>query len=124
MARILAVDDDDLIRRALVRILEGGGHDVEEARNGQEAWTMQQDRPYDLVLTDLFMPDVDGIEFLNLLGETDASTRVIAISGGGRVVGDTGALRDAEAFGADATLQKPFTPDQVMDVVQRVLTEG
>lgn len=124
MARILAVDDDDLVRRGLVRILASAGHDVDEASDGEEAWVLQAAAPYDLILTDLYMPHVDGIEFLTRLSETETATRVIAISGGGRVVGDTGVLSDAEAFGASATLQKPFTPDEVLDLVDGVLNQG
>ncbi len=123
MTRILVVDDDDLVRRAIVRILLGAGNEVEEASDGHEAWRMQRAAPFDLILTDLYMPNADGIEFLTRLRETDSETKVIAISGGGRIVGDANALADAEAFGASATLRKPFTPTEVLDQIQLVLEE-
>ncbi len=123
MTSILVVDDDELVRRAIVRILAGAGYELQEASDGDEAWQMQTAQPFDLILTDLYMPNADGIEFLTRLQEIDSETKVIAISGGGRIVGHANALEDAEAFGASATLRKPFTPTEVLEKVQEVLEQ-
>jgi len=121
MARILVVDDEELIQKALRRILEAEDHDVATAADGAEAWALLEAGGVDLLMTDLFMPHVDGIELLTRLLEIDDAPPVIAMSGGGRIVKNTDALTDAAVMGADSILQKPFTPDEVRAAVSEAL---
>jgi len=121
MARILVVDDEDLILKALRRVLEDDGHDVVTASDGEEAWAHVAAGSVDLVITDMFMPGVDGIELLTRMLDLESGPRVIAMSGGGRVVRNTDALTDAAVMGADQILEKPFTPDAVRTAVAMAL---
>jgi len=122
MARILVVDDEDLILKALRRILEAEDHDVTTASNGSEAWGHLSNGGFELIITDLFMPETDGIELITRLHEVQDGPPVIAMSGGGRVVKNTDALSDAAVLGADHVLEKPFTPDGVRAAVAAALT--
>ncbi|MDT8369011.1 MAG: response regulator [Longimicrobiales bacterium] len=124
MARILVVDDEPLICKALRRILEGAGHEVITASDGGEAWSHLEEESFDMILTDLFMPGTDGIELLTRLTESEERPVVVAMSGGGRVVRNTDALVDAAALGADHVLEKPFTPDMVIATVTTALRKS
>ena len=116
MARILIVDDDDLIRFTLREMLEGGGHEVLEADTGDACLEMQEATPFDVVVTDIIMPGRDGIETVMELKRTYPDLRVVAISGGGRTH-NMSYLDFARRFGADATLAKPFTRDELLAAV-------
>lgn len=123
MARILVVDDEDAIRRAISRILTSAGHEVVTADEGSLALRKLQEGDFDAVLTDLFMPGTDGIELVVTLAGMDVDVPVVAMSGGGRVVVGESVLNDAQALGATATLSKPFTSEEVVEVIARVLGE-
>jgi len=120
MAKILVVDDSGMSRRTLRRILESGGHNVSEAEDGIAA--LEQyfiDKP-DLVLLDLTMAGMYGIEVLNRLREMDSQARVIIASAD--IQSSTKAL--VEEGGASAYINKPFSIEHVLDVVNRVLQGG
>lgn len=120
MATILVVDDDASIRRSLRRILELDGHDVQEAGNGSLALEGLTDRQLDLVITDIYMPEMDGIEFVIRFRDLHPDTPVIAISGGGYAPKEF-VLKDASLIGATTTLSKPLTLDGVREAVARAL---
>ncbi len=120
MATILVVDDDASIRRSLRRILELDGHAVEEAGNGSVALEGLADRQLDLVITDIYMPEMDGIEFVIRFRDLHPDTPVIAISGGGYAPKEF-VLKDASLIGATTTLSKPLTLDGVREAVARAL---
>jgi CheY-like chemotaxis protein len=129
VARILVVDDDLAIRSVMRRCLALDGHDVEEAATGREALKRFRAEPVDLVITDLYMPDMDGLEFTRRLVQEFVGTKVIAMSGGAALTG--GALRKpadalavARQLGATATLAKPFSVAELRAVVQRTLDES
>ena len=82
MARILIIDDDSLVRDALVLMLEHEGHEVMEAANGREAIRIIREWQPDLVITDIIMPETDGFETIRELRNTAAELKIIAISGG------------------------------------------
>src|SRR5580704_17582412 len=85
MLRILVVDDDDAFRKMMCRTLTEMGYEVMEARNGKEAVQVHELCPADAVLTDLIMPDTDGIETIRELRRIHSPVKIIAMSGGGWV---------------------------------------
>lgn len=114
--RILLVDDDDLSRGTIHQMLERAGHHVVSTASGSEALTLfQAERPA-LVITDLIMPDTDGLELIQELKKADPSVRVLAISGGGRVNANE-YLTVARKFGAAAVLAKPFSNQELKDAI-------
>ena len=119
MARILLVDDDDFVRRPVQMNLQRAGHEVDEASNGKDAVVAYRERPYDVVITDLIMPEQEGLETIMQLRRHDAQVRVIAISGGGRV-NATNYLALARSLGAQRTLAKPFTTDELLEAIRQV----
>lgn len=120
MASVLIIDDDDAVRRILRGALERAGHAVTEGRDGAEGMAAYRSAPADLVITDVFMPDQDGIETIRQLREEFPASRILAISGGS-VAGPRGTLIDAKLLGADATLEKPFTMDRLSEAVRSLL---
>lgn len=120
MATILVIDDDTAIRRSLRRILETHGHEVREADNGSSALEKEASGDIDLVITDVYMPEMDGIEFLIRFRDLFPDTPIIAMSGGGYATKEF-VLQDAGLIGATETLPKPLTVDGVLDAVGRAL---
>ncbi len=121
MARVLIIDDDPAVRDALGKILLLDGHEVEKAADGRSALTVVAKRPPDLVITDIYMPEMDGIEFLLGLSEAAPDIPVVAVSGGAAAPAGF-VLEDASQLGAVATLAKPFELDEVRAVVRDVLS--
>lgn len=120
---ILLVEDDENVRDAVSMILERAGYAVTQAENGLVAAGLIENWAPDLVITDIFMPDGDGIETLNLVRRRWPATPVIAISGGSPML-RLDYLRVADDLGAAATMQKPFIADEFLATVQRVLAAG
>src|SRR5210317_1392424 len=120
MADILIIDDEPGVLRVLRKILEGEGHTVTEAPDGEVALRHFEGKPADLVITDIFMPGMDGIEFLVHVRKTFPNALVLAMSGGGILSRDQ-ALSDAALLGADQILQKPFSREEVLEAVDRIL---
>ena len=119
MPRILVVDDDDALRRLLQRMLVREGHEVTVAANGVNALRLLDTSSFDLVITDLVMPDMEGLQLLRELRTRTSPPKVIAMSGGGR--GSASYLEMAAMFGAAATLAKPFTEQVLATAIERVL---
>ena len=119
MKRILVVDDRAELRDFMQVALARAGYDVVLARNGAEALAVQRERSAELVITDIFMPEVDGIELIDRLRAAYPGTRVIAISAG--VPGLQDYLKVARQIGCDATLAKPFGAEALLRVVGSVL---
>ncbi|MBX3745210.1 MAG: response regulator [Verrucomicrobiae bacterium] len=120
MKTILLVDDDNDFRETLGRVLARAGYEVRQATNGREAVASYREAPSDLVITDLIMPEREGIETILELRRLQPEVRVIAISGGGRV-GPGDYLRMAQSLGAQRTLSKPFPSDQLLKAIEEVL---
>lgn len=123
MAEILIIDDEPGVLGILRRILEGAGHSVAEASNGAAALQQFEGEPADLVITDIFMPEMDGIEFLVHLRTTYPDVKVLAMSGGGLFPRDQ-ALSDASLLGADQILEKPFSREDLLAAVDQTLASG
>jgi DNA-binding response OmpR family regulator len=120
MARILLIDDDELLRAMLSRTLAHFGHAVTEARNGKEGLRLFAALGADIVITDLVMPDKEGIEVVMELRAGSNPPLIIAMSGGGRR-NHTDYLRLAKHLGATAILSKPFSSDVLMAAVNGLL---
>lgn len=123
MARIVVIDDDDLARFALRKVLTRAGHDVLEAGDGDQGLQICRDASADLVVTDLIMPNQDGLEIIGALRQVDPELQIIAISGGGRL--ENGAFFElAELEGANKVLQKPFGNAELIEAIQSCLAEA
>ena len=120
MATILIIDDDDAIRATMRKILERAGHQVRDAGDGDRGLRIFRDHGADLVITDIIMPEKEGIETIQELREEDPEMPILAVSGGGRV-DPTEPLTDARLLGADETLAKPFTVEELQETVERLL---
>jgi len=118
--RIMIVDDDPGIRRALHILLSRAGFNVTQARDGVEALRMWRDRGGDLVITDLHMPEKNGIEMIVELLSHTPGIRIIAMSGGGQTK-RLDLLGNATLLGAVFTIEKPFTLSEMMTMVHRAL---
>ena len=122
MAQILIIDDDESVRRSLGRILEREGYEVLAAEDGARGMRLLEEHRPALVVTDVFMPEMDGIEILMGVREADASIPIVVVSGGGQTPA-AHVLEDASQLGADAILRKPFERTEVLETVPRLLDE-
>ena len=120
MAKVLVIDDEPDIRGIICRVLEAAGHDVTAFANGGGAIDHVRQEPADLLITDLFMPEVEGIETIREIHRLRADMPIIAISGVDFEGGDY--LSVARKFGASETLKKPFWPADLIELVSRVLS--
>lgn len=118
MASILIVENDAPIRTLLRNILEADSHQVREAADGQIGLRLYRETPADLVITDLLMPERDGLEVTLALTQEFLDARVIAMTAATR---DQNLLNVARLFGARRVIQKPFTPDIIRRVVRFTL---
>ena len=113
---ILVIEDDNSIRVAINTLLSRKGYTVVEASHGREGLNILQNYGVDLVITDIFMPNLDGLEVIRSIRKTNKDLKVIAISGGGHMH-LTESLKWAEAFGADRTLTKPIKHTELLKTV-------
>jgi CheY-like chemotaxis protein len=116
MAHILLVDDEVEFRQLLKNILVLEGHDVECASNGNEALGLSRRSAFDLVVTDLIMPEKEGIEMMMDLRKESPKLKIIAMTGGGFGSADD-YLSFARALGAVKTLAKPFTRNEILEAI-------
>jgi len=122
MKRILIIDDDEKIRTVFKRFLEGHGYPVDCAVNGQEGLDLIDEKEIALVVTDIMMPDMDGLEVLLALRNKNSSIPVIAISGGAHIV-PMDFLPLARKFGARHVFYKPLELADLLATIQSELGE-
>ena len=120
MARILVIEDNKLARLTLRKTLERNGHEIVEATNGVEGIAMYRAQSFDLVITDIIMPEKEGIGTIIELKHSFPNVRVIAMSGGGRTR-NLDFLQIAKQYGAQAVLAKPFSEDELIGAIEGVL---
>lgn len=120
MARILIIDDDDALRATIAATLHERGHEVIEATNGTEGLVRQATRPADLVITDLVMPEREGIETIIELRKRAPKLAIIAMSGSAK---PDLYLKMAMQFGACETLVKPFTTEALIAAMDHALSD-
>jgi CheY-like chemotaxis protein len=130
MSRILIIDDEPSVRRALRRILEKSGHEIEEASDGAAGVVACAASEPDLIITDIIMPKMNGIDAVTAIRQAHPNVRILAISGGGNFepqsykpesITTSAYLAAAERSGADAVMTKPFDRAQLMEKVDALL---
>lgn len=121
--RVLIIDDDEQIRVLLEQMMHWAGFEVMVAENGKVAMQLQREQPADLVITDLIMPEQEGLETISRLKKDYEGIKIIAISGGGRI-GPEAYLPAALELGADRVFSKPFDVQEIVDTVRAMLGSG
>lgn len=116
------IEDDATLRAALCRVLQASGYDVREGADGVSGLRAYREHGADLVILDIFMPHLDGLEVIRTLRAGAGGPRIIAVSGGGHVV-KMSILESAQQLGADRILHKPFTPGMLLAAIRDVLEE-
>lgn len=116
MPRILVVDDEEQVRRVLRLVLERAGYEVDTAADGNEAVAAFDPSRHDVVITDIVMPEKEGIETIQELRQKSAGVRIIAISGGGRISPEE-YLDWAKRFGVHCTFTKPINRDELLNTL-------
>jgi CheY-like chemotaxis protein len=120
MTRVLIVEDDDAMREVMSRAMRLKGYEVTVARDGAEGIMLWERERHDVVVTDLYMPNVDGIETILALRSRQPTLPIVAVSGGDARASFL-ALDSAGDLGATVLLHKPFTPAQLYDALHRAL---
>jgi len=123
MARILVIDDDRKLRDVMSRALERAGHTVFEADDGAAGIRLYREHGPDLVITDIFMPERDGLQTIVQLRREFTGVKIIAISGGDQS-GSLDFREHAEVLGASRTLRKPFDKAELVKIVHELLGEA
>jgi DNA-binding response OmpR family regulator len=123
VARILVIDDEDQPRQMLQQALERAGYEVITARDGNEGIRRFRVAPTDVVITDILMPEKEGLETIRDLRRAFPTVKIIAISGGGRT-GGLNFLDIAERLGVQHTLQKPFGLRDMLAAVHELLQDS
>lgn len=124
MATILIIDDDELMRTFLAESFADNGYDVRTAKNGKLGIDAYVESPTDLVITDLFMPEKDGVEVVRILTKHDPNVRILAMSGGDSAGGRKDVLEVLEDFGVQRTFGKPFKISEVLAAAAEALEAG
>ena len=122
MTRVLVADDDQDVRAALRVALEAEGYEVETVPNGERAMHAHEQRPADVLITDLFMPERDGFETVKYCRERSPDMRIVVISGW-KLKQRADHLAVALHAGADVILRKPFTPDELLDALRNCVCQ-
>jgi DNA-binding response OmpR family regulator len=120
--RVLVIDDEDMIREIIKTVLTEAGYQVAGAANGAEGLKLLESQPVDLIITDILMPEKEGIETIIETRKSHPNIKIVAISGGGRAH-NFHPLKIASKIGADMTLPKPFEPDELLAVVKKVFDD-
>jgi CheY-like chemotaxis protein len=121
VAEILLIDDEASVRRFFRTVLEGAGYVVVDAATAKAAFRLLKERPIDLVITDILMPDMDGLEVTRVLHRDFPKVKIIAITGG---LLDVDYCSVARFLGAHDTLMKPVTVPRLLDMVARLLSQS
>ncbi len=121
MARILVIDDEEQLRIMFRESLERDGYQVMDAPNGKVGLKLCHEEPFDLVITDIVMPEKDGIETIGEIRRYFPETKIIAISGGGNRLKANDVLHTAGILGVQCTLSKPFEIEELLSEVRDLL---
>ncbi|MFC1834955.1 response regulator [Thermodesulfobacteriota bacterium] len=119
-ARILVIDDDEAMRFMLREMLGRAGYEVVEAPNGSVGTKLFRESPTDLIITDMVMPEKDGMETIMELRTEFPDVKIIALSGGAKI-GPYSYLMTAKRFGAEKTFTKPVKRVELLDAVRELL---
>jgi CheY-like chemotaxis protein len=122
MANILVIEDDEQFCQMLAQMLRQAGHQVETAANGVLGLEKYRQSAPDLVITDILMPEKDGIDTILEIKREGTDTRLIAISGGRRAITPQFNLDSAALIGVQKVLAKPFSRQQILEAVEAALS--
>jgi DNA-binding NtrC family response regulator len=117
MASILIVDNEEIIRKMLIRMLQADGHEVEQADGASQARAILERKPIDLILMDIYMPEMNGLALMKSINDTYPGIQTILISGRHSM----DAEKTARQFGAYTFLKKPFTRRELLKIVKNAL---
>lgn len=120
MTRVLLIDDEDPFRKTIAKLLARAGYEVVEAENGQVGLRMFERESFDAIVTDIIMPDIEGLELIRTVRAQNPKIPVVAMSGGGRVCGMQ-PLKVAKILGASTVLFKPFDRNELMEAMAAAL---
>ena len=120
MKKILVIEDNLIVRNTVMRILQTAGYTVVTANDGLQGFEMFRKEQPDLVISDIIMPQQEGIGTIRQILAEFPGTKIIAISGGGRI-GNTDFLQIARKMGAVDALPKPFDPDDLLGLITNCL---
>jgi len=119
----LIIDDEPAVRKTLRTYFERAGYQVAEAGDGRIGLRLHAAAPADVIITDIFMPDFDGIETIRELRRVAPGVKVIVVSGGDST-GTLNMLDDAKLLGADRAFHKPLKPEELLGAVREMLSEN
>jgi DNA-binding response OmpR family regulator len=122
MKRILVIDDEEQICEMLHKKLEIEGYEVEDAANGKIGAKLQRENPFDLIITDIFMPEKEGLETIRELRKDFPRLKIIAITGG-YSSGPDELLNVARMLGANHTFPKPFKLKEIVDTINELFEQ-
>ncbi|MBI9090382.1 MAG: response regulator [Desulfobacterium sp.] len=122
MAKILLIEDDDKLRKMLAMLLTMEGYTVSEADNGRQGINTFEKETFDVIITDIFMPEEDGLGVMRTLVKSQPDVKTLVISGGARMGGGMQYLEFARLFGANLTLVKPFENDEFLAAVASLVS--
>jgi DNA-binding response OmpR family regulator len=122
VARILLIDDDAGVLTSYQIVLTEAGHEVVLAEDGRAGLKLAKHNEFDLIISDLLMPEMDGLEMIRELRKERPTAKILAVSGGGNVKPGF-YLKLADKFGADLTLQKPLSKSELLQAVSTLLSQ-
>jgi DNA-binding NtrC family response regulator len=120
MTKILVIDDDALVRTTLEYLLRDAGYEIATAEDGVRGMAMFRSEQPDLVITDIIMPEQEGIQTINEMRKAKPDAKIIAISGSRRI-GNPDFLKMARSLGAMDVVSKPFDADELLTIVENCL---
>lgn len=123
MKKILIIDDEHYILMMLKKMLERAGYEVDLASNGNEGLDLFRKSPSDLVITDIIMPEKEGLETIREMKRMQPQMKIIAMSGGGKISAEN-YLETAKIFGASRIIEKPFNQKTMVSSVKELLEDS
>ncbi len=130
MTRILLIDDETDVRESVAKVLSRAGFDVSTAVNAEQGLELLEKQDFDLLISDIIMPGIDGVQAIKIIRRSHANMKILAISGGGNfgldsykpeAITTTAYLQAAADAGADWVLTKPFDRTELLDCVQQLV---
>lgn len=124
MAKILLIDDEQAVRETLSDFLAGAAHEVVTAGSGRQALEFIAEGGFDLIVVDVFMPDVKGMELIRLLSQKDNMPPLMVISGGGGLLPPNWSVKSTEVYGVEYALTKPIDMSVFLSTVEQALNKN
>jgi DNA-binding response OmpR family regulator len=124
MKTILLVEDDRSLAHACILVLTRAGYSVVTTTNGDEAVRLFEQTPFELLIVDMFLPGKDGYEVIDACRRLRPTVPILGVSGGGGFTDAQGLLHGARELGAIVTIAKPFTPEELVQVVDQIVQNG